>query len=509
MISPRSRPGDPADPKWGPPGAFHHWGESELGYYLADDEYVIRKHARMLASAGVDTIIIDVTNSFTYDSVYLKLCEVYRQLRTEGLKTPQMCFIANSHPGATVKRLYDSFYAKGLYPELWFKWDGKPLILSSTEELSDDIKSFFTFRRSWAWSQAEWFGNGQDKWTWLDHYPQAPGWHVKGVPEELSVCVAQHPTTTIGRSYHDGKEPAEADRKTAEGLCFAEQWKRALEVNPPFVFVTGWNEWVAQRGISEGDDTFAGKKIKKGDTYFVDAYNQEFSRDIEPMKGGHTDDYYYQLIGYVRKYKGVRAPEPASAPKKISIDGKFEDWKDVRPEFRDYFKDTEHRNSKGWGEAGTYVNNTGRNDFVRLKVARDSRNLYFYAETYDPITSFKDPNWMLLYINSDGNPTNGWNGYDFLVNCGVTTARMTTVKALDGSKWSDVAKAGYRAKGNKIEIAVSLSALKLAGKNDLTVDFHWADNPRVPNDIIEFSTSGDSAPDRRFNYRYTTVPTRG
>ena len=57
---------DPDSPQWGPPGAFHHWGRAELGYYLSDSEYVIRKHAFMLNDAGIDTLIFDVTNAFTY-----------------------------------------------------------------------------------------------------------------------------------------------------------------------------------------------------------------------------------------------------------------------------------------------------------------------------------------------------------------------------------------------------------------------------------------------------------
>jgi hypothetical protein len=35
-------------------------------------------------------------------------------------------------------------------------------------------------------------------------------------------------------------------------------------------------------------------------------------------------------------------------------------------------------------------------------------------------------------------------------------------------------------------------------------DFHWADNIQAPDDIIEFGVSGDSAPNRRFKYRYQT-----
>ncbi len=38
----------------GPAHAMHHWGEPYLGYYVSNDEWVIRKHAQMLSDAGVD-----------------------------------------------------------------------------------------------------------------------------------------------------------------------------------------------------------------------------------------------------------------------------------------------------------------------------------------------------------------------------------------------------------------------------------------------------------------------
>jgi len=106
-------------------------------------------------------------------------------------------------------------------------------------------------------------------------------------PEEVSVSTAQHPVSNIGRSFHAGKQPPPDQTAPELGLCFAEQWKRALEVDPQFVFITGWNEWIAQRFISkEGGQTFLGQKVGKGGTFFVDQYSQEFSRDIEPMQAG-------------------------------------------------------------------------------------------------------------------------------------------------------------------------------------------------------------------------------
>lgn len=38
----------------------------------------------------------------------------------------------------------------------------------------------------------------------------------------------------------------------------------------------------------------------------------------------------------------------------------------------------------------------------------------------------------------------------------------------------------------------------------LAVEFHWSDNLQNPGDESAFLTNGDSAPPRRFNYRYST-----
>jgi hypothetical protein len=54
---------NPDNPKWGPVSAMHYWGEPWFGYYLTDDEWVIRKHAQLLSDAGVDVILLDATNA--------------------------------------------------------------------------------------------------------------------------------------------------------------------------------------------------------------------------------------------------------------------------------------------------------------------------------------------------------------------------------------------------------------------------------------------------------------
>ncbi|MBN1816004.1 MAG: hypothetical protein JW828_01500 [Sedimentisphaerales bacterium] len=494
---------DPDDPQWGPVGAFHHWGQSELGYYLSDSDYVIRKHVYMLNDAGIDTLIFDVTNAFTYPDVYLKLCRVYRQLRNEGHRTPQICFLTHSSSQRTIETLYRDFYAKQLYPELWFHWKGRPLILGVADGLDAEIRDFFTIRDCWAWT------HGRDTWQWLDHPMDRFGWHESpDKAEELAVSVAQHPTTNIGRSHQAGKQPPINEvgltGKEHLGLYFTEQWERALKIDPEFIFVTGWNEWVAQRFLQQKNQApgqLLGRPLQEGDTFFVDAYNQEYNRDIEPMKDGHTDNYYYQMVSCIRHYKGVRRPPVATQDYSIVIDGRFDDWKPVRPEFRDTTGDTEHRNEQGWGEAGRYVNASGRNDFVALKVASNQDNICFYAQTREPITS-PAGHWMLLWIDTDRNSTTGWHGYDLLINKEVAISANTSVHEYGpDSRWKQKMSVRCQTTGNEMELALPRTLFQKTEKG-LTFDFHWADNIARLDGPIEFALNGDSAPNRRFNYRF-------
>jgi len=505
---------NPSNPSWGPEGDFHHWGESELGYYLSDDEYVMRKHAHMIADAGIDVIVFDVTNGWTYVSNYMALCQVYMDIRADGGQAPQICFMANGYADDVVDSLYNNLYSQNLYPELWFYWKGKPLILapedgavigSHTISYTPGVMDFFNRRYAWTWMSA-----GYDIWKWMDYYPQQYGWHESSsIAEQLSVSCGIVPHTNQGRSYQNGTQPAHnvygLTGTEEQGLCFAEQWSRLDTIDPEFLFITQWNEWVAERQIAEEGRWFLGEQLSAGETWFIDEYNQEYSRDIEPMKGGHTDNYYYQMIDGIRRYKGVRQLPTPSAAKTISIDGSFSDWDDVGPEYRDWKADTTHRNHPGWGSAGTYTNTTGRNDFLTAKVARDSTYVYFYIETSENITTYTDPNWMMLFINADQDYADGWEGYDYVVNMQVNSAASTTLKGTSGGwNWTNVdSDVLYQVSGNRMEIRIPRSDIgQGSGAELVAFDFHWADNIVNDDDITEFAVSGDSAPDRRFNYRY-------
>ena len=52
-----------------------------------------------------------------------------------------------------------------------------------------------------------------------------------------------------------------------------------------------------------------------------------------------------------------------------------------------------------------------------------------------------------------------------------------------------------------MELRVPRKLMGLTG-DDVTFDFKWADNPQSLDTPISLCTDGDTAPNRRFNYRY-------
>ena len=234
-------------------------------------------------------------------------------MRSKGINAPYISFMTNSSGGATANTLYDEIYAKQRFRDLWFYWEGKPLIFGNPADNTyrTEVKSFFNIKYSWAWTDAQ---NQPNHWQWIDTYPQDFGWSTRGTVDQVPVAVASHPVSNIGNSYSNGKQPVYDVQRvtpfTGKGLHFAEQWKQVFVLQPKVVMITQFNEWMAQRFICGQDQNadFLGVPAASGNTYFVDAYNEEYNRDIEPMKGGHTDNMYFQMVNYIRLFKGMSAP---------------------------------------------------------------------------------------------------------------------------------------------------------------------------------------------------------
>ena len=508
---------------------YAYWGEPLFGYYKLTDPWVIRRHMHMLADAGVDALVLDATNAEIYENVLTQFLPVLLLIRAEGGRVPQLLFMLNTDMGNAAKQLLEKFYRPGRYDELWFRWEGKPLMLCNPEAASPEVREYFTLRTAF-WPGTPPYKNTPNAWHWLGVHPQSYGFtQDPKAAEQINVSPAQNvhwETGALelmwtgkarGRGFSKGKQNSSLEA-IQSGRNFQEQWDYALKVDPKFIMITAWNEWVA--GLTHS---------MKTPWVQCDGFNGEFSRDIEPMKGGFGDNFYYQAVANIRRFKGVpEIPHAGGKKRTIELDGSFDQWKEVTPEYRGHVGNTTPRNYDGFGRApktrtqgahpdfdgnGTtwkgqegprYTNTTGRNGLQVMKVCRDQEYIYFYVQTEKTITSPTDPNWMMLLIRT-GNPANHtWNGYDFIVNR-IPPGKFGAVleKNNGGWNWLRAADVRFRVEGNQMHLAVPRDVLGLA-QDPVTFDFKWLDNIKLPDDLTVLYTDGDTAPLGRFRFRYAT-----
>ena len=563
---------DAKHPLW--TGGMYHWGEPELGYFLSKDEYVIRKDMSMLADAGVDVLVMDVTNAVRYWDEWDVIFPTMQKMKAEGNKVPTFCFWAFNGPSITVVQdLYEKIYKQGKYKDLWFDWDGKPLLLYNgtptvdavipnrqhpnpnydpaaktdashphygdpdyAEEFYKDytkeVKEFFTLRTMW-WGYHTWAGKRfigtEDNWSFgydlgdarvREMDPKDLVSTHNGEAEEAAVTPGQHPSSLTGKSWtrqHGEPELNEYDLpvpthvpwlgKTVKnpegyGIYFQDRWDEALGADPQFLYINDWNEWTAGKYHPPEGQTYPFMR-RQGTYRFIDQYNSEFNRCVQPMKGGYTDNYYMQMAQNIRRYKGVRPIPELNGLHPVEIDGEFGDWKAIDVEYLDTVGDTFHRDYPGYGGLH-YKNDSGRNDIIAAKVAVDDDNVYFLARTKDPLTPHTDNNWMLLLVDADQNHDTGWHGYDYLINKKVSGEKVTTLMRYapgsGGGSWVEQSQLEYGAAGESLELAVPRRLISLEG-DAFSFDFHWCDNPADLKDPISLCVNGDSAPNRRFNYR--------
>lgn len=512
-----------------PSGKPYHWNKPLFGYYQNLDEYVVRKHAEMIADAGVDVIIFDCTNgTYTWQPAYETLFKVFDEAISEGVNVPQVAFMlpfsASEDANTSLHDLYNNIYSKGRYQHLWFMWDNKPLIMAHSGALDKslpkekEILDFFTFKEN----VPSYFDDNhfitKKAWGWCSDYPQTKfGTSLFGKPEQMCVSVAQNAAdgqlvamnnggNVQGRSFTHGNysysykkdgETVTVDSSTENsmlyGLNFQQQWDYAIECDPDFIFVTGWNEWIAGR-----HDTWSGTE-----NAFPDQFCDEYSRDIEPSAGAMKDHYYYQLCANIRRFKGVTKPAETSGGTTIDINGDDSQWDSVKNEYFHYIRSTRKRDADGWVGLH-YENNTMRNDFRSVKVTYDSENVYFRIHTANLITPRTDPAWMRILIDTDftGNSPN-WEGFEYIIN--RNSADKTTLKvekSSGGWNFEETGTAEYTVSGNIMQLSVPRSALGLSDGDEVHFNFKLSDNMQTDGDIMDFYQNGDVAPGGRFMFAF-------
>ncbi|MFR1518815.1 MAG: dockerin type I domain-containing protein [Clostridia bacterium] len=502
--------------RWGNIGTFHFWGEPLFGYYVSSDQWVMRKHIQMLTDADVDFLVFDTTNASggkttqpvtnngggnnTYVANALAMLKLLDEYSKAGWDVPQVAFYTNSNSGSTMDVLYDEVYrSHPEYSHLWFQWEGKPMIIGTSSQASDTVRNFFRIKES-QWPNE---GKKEDGIPWMEFHRSLTQnavytYHGKKI---INVSVAQHNVTCRmsaswygssdrTRSYSDGVIK-KYEAAVQYGFNFAEQWNFALKNDPDMIFITGWNEWIAQRQPAAGQESIV----------FIDNASMEASRDTEPMRGGYGDNYYMQMVNYIRKFKGTEDKISTDNAATIRIGGGFGQWDYIRAFYKDFENDTVDRNQKSYGGI-TYKNTSGRNDITEAKVCNDENNVYFFVKTAQDLTKPSGSNWMNLYIATGNRSNPNWCGYDFILNRITPSGKavLERCNASDAFSWSKAAEVEYAVSGDMMMVAIPKAALGITG-SDFTIQFKWSDNC-TSADVYSFYTDGDAAPYGRMNYVY-------
>jgi len=343
-----------------------------------------------------DVPLLDVTNGLTYDSTCRTLCRVFTESARPG----------EGHPADRVL----------LIPDATRSWTDPGQNVSSRERSTPISGSGGKASRRrlrpatgfpparttcsqsgipWAWSAPNgWFGDGRDKWRVVSmHTPELRMARVAEAGGRIVRRRSRAPDLQYRTQLSRRQRAAPPEQAKSElGLYFNGQWTRALKVDPEIVFVTGWNEWIAQRFLKEtgkAPKKMCGKPLQPGDTFFVDAFNHEFSRDIEPMKGGHREQLCYHATREFHPplQRCACAAVSCNAGQAVAIDGRFDDRQSADPGIIPTRSgDRMKRDSSGTeGAAEELVDYaTGRNDLAVAKVSRDEKNSCFYARTAAP-----------------------------------------------------------------------------------------------------------------------------
>ena len=481
-----------------PVGAAHFWGEPVWGYYRSDDEWVIRKQVEMLTMAGIDFLCFDTTNAVLYLDTVNVILKVLQEYYDAGWDVPKFMFYVAANDKGCIRTLEETYYSQGLYRDLWFAPAGKPLItqMYSTVWDTDDvtekaISELFEFRYR-QWPTESFLRQG---WSWIEfEYPQPI--HT----DMVSVSSAQHTNLKFsdtsdnrGKGF-DLSTMKNDPSKVAEGANYASQWERVLsgENNERirFVNLTGWNEWIALK-LSDSSDRY----------FMVDQFDYEYSRDLEPMKGGYGDNYYMQTIQNIRKWKYSEAKHYKYEQKTVDVSSFDESAWESAAVYLDFTGECIGRDHPAFGGAFNYIDDTDRNDIASVRVLHDSKYAYFRVETVADITAYEsgDTGWMNILLQTGGG--SHFMSYQYALNKNVNGNSGSVSRYTADGKWESFSNCDVYVQGNVMQVRVKLSDIGLSAKN-FCMQFKVTDNVKKASDAASYYTTGDSAPIGRLSYTY-------
>lgn len=495
----------------GPKGDFHWWGQPLFGYYDMMDEWVISRHFQMFAQAGIDFIVIDQTNGVRngYIDRITTVFEVAYELQQQGVRVPKIAFMAYDDGPTTVDKLYYYFYFKHPeWSELFYHWNDheKPVMFDNITGYSKDASYKIDQATKLASydpavtaaleirdvafpheTKTTYKGTGL---LYLDFRsePRAVVDKSDGGYSFINVSVAEicgtnrstenifAETTDRSRNW-DGEKNLEWHGVTDAwryGYNFARQWEVALEKSPDMVFITGWNEWIAQLQVRASDNCIS----------LIDNADINNSRDIEPMSGGYGDNYYLQMCQYITKFKYGNVALSPSGSTSVDMQADATAWEqDGVLSYADPIGDGAARDHQAASVSSIiYTTPAADNDISRIYVAADDSATYFRVDTAEAVKDAgKDGNLVLLVKTGDKT---------YAVNRTGGTATTCVVEELVDGAWNKLGEATCRIEGNSLSVAVPTDLIP----NGDALYIKWVDGLSDPSDRMAYYTCPEAAP---------------
>ena len=502
-----------------PNGQAHWWSEPLYGYYNSADRWVLRRHMELLTEAGVDFLIFDTTNCVLYEEVANAVMELSQELRDEGWDAPQVAFYTHSRSIQTMKNIYQKFYKSGKNKDSWYLIDGRPMIIGYTqalkdmkeaksrddksydpEDLSEELQDFFYVKEA-CWPNDFHTANSFPYTEWV--YPQPLNGNT------MNVSVATHPMVPFsfslthenwgnwGRGY-DVNTGENKHEDIYRGTFFQSEWEtvHSSDPQPEIIMVTGWNEWIAY------------KQPYGGEYMLCDNVDMEYSRDIEPMKGGYEDAYFIQMINNIRRYKYESAEGIIgdNVYKTVDISGPSNQWSDVKAIYRRVGNDNTERDYYGGAQTVRYHTDAADNNIITVRVTNDSENLYFRIECDGTVNITGKDTWMNLFIGTGKPEVKGWESYEYVVGRGtdVGSAIAPVEKLNSDFSGKKTGEAKVAVSDNAVTYAVPFTSLSLktGGSEAIRVYFKVSDGVENPEDIMDYYCTGRALPMGRLSFEY-------
>lgn len=293
---------------WGPLRAFHWWDQPVAGYYcLSRNDALLRQHAEQIRDAGVDFVFIDATNHAYMDG----RSDRTREMVIEPFE--RMLAVWSTVPGAprivpwvpvvsarTDPAVYTVDYLLSrlaAHPGMQAEYLGRPLLFvtenreafTTDETKLADLSTRYTVRRMWAHMSRY----DASYWSFMEPCAADPARGGRcGQRSAIRAGAVEQVSISAGYQWTYMSVPEYAVPKH-RGATLRAQFQTLFDhPGVGVATITGWNEWTIQRIPCGEHETCPCSRYS---ACFLDAYDVEYSRDIEPGRNA-MGDYYYRLM---------------------------------------------------------------------------------------------------------------------------------------------------------------------------------------------------------------------